>query len=85
MISDLMSFSALLILAMCLLDNTINFDVLVKLIEISTCLLEGLLEVILSFGKVLPFLGLLIVLYTSLILRISSMLDEDAYVYDYSF
>ena len=85
MISDLMSFSALLILAMCLLDNTINFDVLVKLIEISTCLLEGPLEVILSFGKVLPFLGLLIVLYTSLILRISSMLDEDAYVYDYSF
>jgi len=85
MILDLMSFSALLILAMCLLDNTINFDVLVKLIEISTCLLEGPLEVILSFGKVLSFLGLLIVLYTFLILRISSMLDEDAYVYDCSF
>jgi len=67
MILDLMSFSTLLILAMYLLDNTMNFDALVKLIGTSTCFLQGSLEVMLSFGKALSFLGLLIILYTSLI------------------
>ena len=70
---------------MCLLDNTINFDVLVKLIETSTCLFEGSLEVMLSFGKALSFLGSLIVLYTSLILKISLMLDKNTCVYDCPF
>ena len=67
MILDLMSFSALLILAIYLLDNTMNFDALVKLIETSTCFPQGSLEVMLSFGKALSFLSLLIILYTSLI------------------
>ena len=41
MISDLMFFSALLILVMYLPDKIMNFDTLVELIEISTCFLKG--------------------------------------------
>ena len=41
MISDLMFFSALLILVMYFPDKIMNFDTLVELIEISTCFLKG--------------------------------------------
>ena len=93
MISDLMFFSTLLILVIYLPDKIMNFDALVKLIETSTCFLKCLLEIMLSFG--LSFLGLLIVLCTSLIffdkrpknfsliLRISLMLNKETCTYNH--
>ena len=49
-ISDLMFLNALLILAICLLDNTINFSELAELIRTKTCLLNRFFIVMLSLG-----------------------------------
>lgn len=85
-------FNVLLIFTICLQDKTINFIKLDKLIETNTCLLDGLLKVILILG--FSFLSLLITLYTSLIvlnkrlgkfsliLMISLILEENACIYD---
>jgi len=47
---DLIFLSVLFILAMCLLESTMNLSKWLKLIGTRTCFLDGLLVVILSLG-----------------------------------
>jgi len=49
-ISDLMFFNILLMLVICLLDKTMNFEVSLKLISTKTFLLKDVFVVILSLG-----------------------------------
>jgi len=64
-ISDLIFFKVLSILAMCLLDKDMNFEMFAKPIRTMICFLKGSLVVILILGFI--FLESLIVLYISLI------------------
>ena len=91
-VSDLMFFSALLMLAMLSSEDSMNFEEFSLLIGMITCLLDGPLVVILMRG--FSFLGSSIDLWISsifleessgkdsLILRISLTLVEDTCVYD---
>ena len=54
--SDLISLSALFMLAICLLESTMNLSELLGLIKTRICFLDGLLVIILSLG--LSFLSL---------------------------
>ena len=94
-ISDLMSFSALLMWAIYLQDMTMNLVELDRLIGTNICLLDGLLVVMLNLG--FSFLSSLIILCTSsiflnkrlgkfsLILIISTILEENTCAYDCPF
>ena len=95
MMSDLISLRALLILAICLQDKTINLLEFAKFIETNTYLLERPFVVMLNLG--LFFFGSLITLYTPLILlverlgklflilTISLMFAKDVWVYNQIF
>jgi len=53
-ILDLIFFKFLSILAMCLLDKDMNFEMFAKPIKTMICFLEGLLVVILILGFIFP-------------------------------
>ena len=56
MTSDLMVFNALLRLAMCLLENSMNLALFLLLIRMITCFLDGLFVVIFILGFNFPTL-----------------------------